>query len=280
MANPFVFGRWFLRGSMPPDWIRSALVFDSAEFRPLIAGTVRAGWLRPAFAARLVAWSQVFSVSADHVAFSPGLADSRARSSALAAVLQALREQGLFPGWRNELYALIDPASGEELLRFERAAARHFGFVGTASHLNGLVPRADGLCMWVATRSANKAVAPGRLDNMVAGGMPAGMDAAATLVKECFEEAGMPPALAARAVPRGSIAFTRAVPEGVDAQRIAVFDIELPPDFVPRNQDGEVAGFELLPASKILQRLREPDAFTVDAALVAWDCLKRHGCAY
>jgi len=262
---------------MLPEWLGSALSFDESAFRPLFAGAHRVGWLRPAFVARLAAWPRVFAISADGLAFAPELADAATRSKALAGVLQALRDEGLFPGWRDELYALHATPAGEELLRFERAAAKRFGFVGPASHLNGLVSRDDGLYMWIATRSATKAVAPGKLDNMVAGGIPAGMDETATLVKECFEEAGMQSALAAQAQRLGVVEFVRAVPEGVDTQRIAAFDIELPAGFVPHNQDGEVAGFELLPVREVLRRLHEPQAFTVDAALVAWDCLERRG---
>jgi 8-oxo-dGTP pyrophosphatase MutT (NUDIX family) len=262
---------------MLPEWLRQSLDFDSLPFRPLFVGSARAGWLRPEFAGRLAAWPEVFSIGADRVAFAPDLTDAAARSAALAAVLGILHMEGMFPGWRNELYALHDADSGAELLRFERAAAKHFGFVGPASHLNGLVRRPDGLSLWIATRSAAKAVEPGKLDNMVAGGIPAGMDAGATLIKECFEEAGIPAALAGQAKRQGSVEFVRSVPEGVDTQRIAVFDIELPAAFEPRNQDGEVAGFELLPAREVLRRLDDPHAFTVDAALVTLDCLRRHG---
>lgn len=264
---------------MPPDWLRDVLSFDRAGFDRLFAGRTRVGWLQPGFAARLAAWPQVFSRVADGLAFSPVLTDAASRSHALAGVLQSLREEGLITGWRDELYCLRASPAGAELLRFERAAAKRFGFVGPASHLNGLVRRADGLHMWIATRSAAKAVAPGRLDNMVAGGIRAGMDENTTLVKECFEEAGMPVALAGLAVRSGTVQFERAVSEGLDTQRIAVFDIELPADFVPCNQDGEVARFELLPVPEVLRRLHQPQAFTVDAALVAWDCLKRRGLA-
>ena len=266
-----------LRATLPA-WLQQALLFDRAAFQPLLVAQAQVGWLRPAFAARLAAWPQVFSPAGEGLAFSPLLADAASRSQALAAVLQVLRDEAMFPGWRDELYALHD-AAAVELLRFERAAAKHFGFIGPAAHLNGLVSLPEGLHMWIATRSASKAVEPGKLDNMVAGGIAAGMDGASCLIKECFEEAGMPAALARRALPSGTLEFARAVPQGVDAQRIAVFDIELPAGFVPTNQDGEVAAFELLPVSAVLERLQVPHAFTVDAALVALDCLRRRGLA-
>lgn len=55
-----------------------------------------------------------------------------------------------------------------------------------------------------------------------------------------------------------------------------VFDLELPTDFVPKNADGEVERFELLPASKFLERLFSAD-FKTTSIPVALDFLIRHG---
>lgn len=55
-----------------------------------------------------------------------------------------------------------------------------------------------------------------------------------------------------------------------------VFDLELPTDFVPKNADGEVERFELLPASKVLERLFSSD-FKTTSIPVALDFLIRHG---
>ena len=50
--------------------------------------------------------------------------------------------------------------------------------------------------MWVARRARTKATYPGKLDNMVAGGHPLGISAFDNLLKECYEEAGIPPEIA------------------------------------------------------------------------------------
>jgi 8-oxo-dGTP pyrophosphatase MutT (NUDIX family) len=127
--------------------------------------------------------------------------------------------------------------------------------------VNGLVRRAEGLHVWVAVRARNKAIAPGKLDNIVAGGISAGLTPAETLVKEAAEEAGIPPDLAATARPAGRIGYTMAWHEprqarGMRRDTLHVFDLDLPEGFVPRPNDGEVERFELWPIGRVFAVVR------------------------
>ena len=238
------------------------------------------GWVLPELARRLTRWPEVFSVAQDRVSFSPGLDSAATRSLAIAEVLQRLREDGVVTGWRDEAYR-VPPrgaqggAAGPELFRMERAARKLFGIESHASHLNGLVRTPRGLAMWIARRSSTKSVDPDRLDNIVAGGIAAESNAWATLLKECGEEAGIPEELARQAKRCGTLRFRRRDPEGVDAQRIELFDLELPEDFVPVNRDGEVAEFRRMDVDEVSRQMQRPGEFTVDAALVAGECLGR-----
>jgi 8-oxo-dGTP pyrophosphatase MutT (NUDIX family) len=152
---------------------------------------------------------------------------------------------------------------------------KRFGIRGRAAHLNGVVQTGQALAMWIACRSHDKATDPGKLDNLVGGGIAAGLDAWQTLIKECREEAGIPFFVAEGARLRDTLAFDYLVPEGLDSNEVEVFDLVLPSGFAPRNEDGEVAGFELLSFEEVRERLAMPNLFTVDAALVAWNCLQR-----
>jgi len=67
----------------------------------------------------------------------------------------------------------------------------------------------------------------------------------------------------------------RDIPEGLQHERLYGFDLAMPAGLRPHNQDGEVAGFELLPVAQAL-RLAAGDAMTVDAALVTLDFALRH----
>jgi hypothetical protein len=66
------------------------------------------------------------------------------------------------------------------------------------------------------------------------------------------------------------------VPEGLHAEIIHIYDLFLPPDFQPTNQDGEVAELRVSPLADVRREIEGDANFTVDAALVALECLVRH----
>jgi len=132
-----------------------------------------------------------------------------------------------------------------------------------------------GDSMWLARRSETKPTDPGMLDNLVGGGLTSGLSIEEVLVKEAWEEAGIGADLARRAKRGGTIELLREVPEGVQCERIHVYDLELPRDFAPQNQDGEVAEARLVPLGEALRLARDTDELTVDAALVALDYFSR-----
>jgi len=193
---------------------------------------------------------------------------SLSASAQIQCAAQALRAQGHITGWRDERYRcevpVGDPCSefGAELFTLERAAFRFFGLMSRAVHINGL--RADGR-VWCGRRALHKATDPGRLDNLAAGGLGAGEDLLDCARRELFEEAGVPLALTAGLRSKGALRATRPAPEGIHDEVLHVYELCLPDDFVPVNQDGEVTEFLLLSPSELALRLPE---FTLDAAAV------------
>jgi 8-oxo-dGTP pyrophosphatase MutT (NUDIX family) len=260
-----------------PGWLSKALLVDYRRFLPVRVQEKRFGWVRPDFAQTLARFPDVFDVEPERVAVRDVLDTPQQRSDAIRRALEALREEGVIGGWRNEDYEVFADASGEPLFRIERAATKHFGIRGRATHVNGLVETPHAVQMWIARRAETKSTDPGKLDNLVGGGIAWGLDAWETLIKEAREEAGIPAFLAREAKPRDTLTFDYLAPEGLDANEVEAFDLFLPSIFRPRNEDGEVAGFELLPLDEVRSRLDVPQLFTVDAALVALRCLERHG---
>jgi 8-oxo-dGTP pyrophosphatase MutT (NUDIX family) len=230
--------------------------FRAELYVPLSLGRKRIGWLRPELAARLGEWQEVFRTSPEKV----DLLDARN----LAPVVQKLADEGFIPGWRNERYRI------EDLFEIERAAARPFGLTTQAVHVNGIV----GERMWLARRSPSKQIDPGLLDNLVGGGLTAGLSFQEVLVKEAWEEAGIPAELARSAKRRASLRILREVPEGVQSELVEAYDLELPPDFQPKNQDGEVSEFLLLPFAQVEPQLNL-GTLTYEAGLVARDYFSR-----
>ncbi|MBX3637132.1 MAG: DUF4743 domain-containing protein [Rubrivivax sp.] len=202
--------------------------------------------------------------------------DARDATAALAGINQRLRDAGLILAWRDETIALPDPLDGSALATMERAAARFWGTLTLGAHANGYVADAAGrpTHLWIARRSPSKATDPGRLDNMIGGGVPLGQSPRETLVREGFEEAGLAPQELQAARAGRVLRLARDIPEGFQHEWLHAFDVELPAGRVPVNQDGEVAGFELLALDDALAVV---DEMTVDAALVTLDFAVRHG---
>ena len=197
-------------------------------------------------------------------------------AAALARINRDLATRGLFR-WRGEAFDVRATPDGPVLAQLDRGALPAFGVEAMGVHMNGLVRRADGLHIWVARRAANKALDPGKLDHLVAGGVPAGLGPDETLVKEAAEEAGIPPDLAARARRVGLVAYTMDRPEGLRRDRLYCYDLELPDDFVPVATDGEVEAFELWPAPRVMAAMRDTGDFKFNVPLVLIDCFIRHG---
>lgn len=234
-----------------------------------------------------VAGSHLPLLAAEPAAFAigPGRIDivlpAAEREPRLAELHRAWHAQGAIIGWRDEPYALAPLAglrAGEPMVAIERAASRFWGSLTLGAHANGFVRGADGqpAALWIAQRSFDKPTDPGLFDNLVGGGVPLGQRPDETLVREAWEEAGLPPALAAGAVPVRRLHIERDIPEGLQREWLHAFDLELPQDLQPQNQDGEVQGFRLLPVADALE-LALGSSMTVDAALVTLDFGFRHG---
>ena len=114
-------------------------------------------------------------------------------------------------------------------------------------------------------------------DNIVAGGIGNGHGLQETLLKEGEEEASIPRNLTSDALPAGAVSYRMESELGVRDDVLFVFDLEMPADFVPKNQDGEIAHFELMPVSAILDRVRTSDDFKFNVNLVILDFALRHG---
>jgi 8-oxo-dGTP pyrophosphatase MutT (NUDIX family) len=213
-------------------------------------------------------------------------ATSESRSLALAHLADQLRSLGVITGWRDEKFSywpvpLFESGGSEPLLQpspevaedfqMERAAFRLFGLHSHAVHINGLTPNGD---LWCGRRAMSKATDPGMLDNLAAGGLPAGETCASCAVRELAEEAGIDAMLAQTAVPMAGVTTCREVPEGWHYETLWVYNLLLPEGLTPVNQDGEVSEFMCLSPHEVVQAIADKH-FTPDAAcVIAWASLR------
>lgn len=234
---------------------------------PFRIGTEHVGWVRPAFADRL-AESPEIRRSPEGVTLTD--------AASLQAIARRLSDAGCFR-WRREAFDIRAQSDGPVLAQLDRGALPSFGVLAVGVHVNGLVRRPEGLHLWVARRAANKALDPDKLDHLVAGGVPAGLSPAETLVKEAEEEAAIAPELARQAVEVGRITYAMERKEGLRRDLLHCYDLELPDAFVPYAADGEVAGFELWPIERVLQTVRDTNDFKFNVNLVLIDLFLRLG---
>ena len=177
-------------------------------------------------------------------------------------------------GWRGEYFDVCDEA-GRSLFALERAAFRPFGLLSRAIHLNGLTCR-GGWRFWIGRRSADKAVDPNKLDNIVGGGVASGETALEAALRESEEEAGLGAVLPDRLRRQSCLHSLRPVSRGLHNEILHIFDVVLPPDFAPKNQDGEVAGFVLMDIPELVEAMLAGEMMD-DAQLVTLDAFRRYG---
>lgn len=259
------------------DHIRHANNWNQGDFRAFAVDGHIVGHVRLDRIERLRAFPETFVVGPGCVALATALGDFASRSAAMEEVLAVLRDEGEFPGWRGEYYPVMPEWGDEPLMQVERATCPWLGARSWGVHVNGFVHRNGGLHMWVARRARDKPTYPGMLDNMVAGGQPIGIGLMENVIKECAEEADIPPEVAASARAVGTISYCHLFEDGVKPDQQFCYDLELPADFTPRNTDGEVEGFELWPIERVAETVRETFDFKFNCNLVIVDFLIRHG---
>lgn len=261
------------------DRIRHCNNAEMGNYVPLsISGGQRVGWVRRDRVRKLLSYRDVFTRDGgDGLVLLDGISSVPGRTARLSTVLEALRDAGEIGGWRDELYA-ASPAFGREVLfHLERAACPYLGIRAWGFHLDGYVRKRDGIHLWIAKRSATKQTYPGMLDNMVAGGHPAGLSLAENLIKECAEEAGIPADLAAKAIPVGAVSYLHELDEGLKPDEMFIYELELPEDFQPVPADGEVESFTLMPAKEVMDIVRSTDRFKFNCNLSLISFFLRHG---
>ena len=233
---------------------------------PFRAGDKLIGYVKPGFAARLAAASPAVTLADGQAILAPG---ALGQLNALAEAVGCR--------FRDEDFDVVEAVDQPVLTVLDRGALPDFGVIGVGVHLNGLVRRGTCWHLWVGKRAADKKLDPGKLDHLVAGGVPAGMSRRDTLVKEGGEEASLPEAMIAQAVEVARFDYAMDRPEGLRRDAVFAYDLVLPDDFVPRPNDGEVESFELWPLERVLEVASSTNDFKFNVNLVIIDLLIRYG---
>ncbi|MGE4046198.1 MAG: DUF4743 domain-containing protein [Acetobacteraceae bacterium] len=228
-------------------------------------GPQRVGWVEPALAEALAGFPAIRT---------EGRNVTLTDANALPEIARTLSERGFYR-WRRETFDVRAEPDGPVLARIDRGAIPSFGIRSVGAHVNGIVERADEPHLWIARRARNKQLDPGKLDHIVAGGVPAGMTPFETLIKEAGEEAAVPPDLAGTARAVGQIGYAMVREEGLRRDLLHCYDLVLPEDFIPHPEDDEVEAFELWPIRRVMEAVRDTDDFKFNVNLVLIDLFIR-----
>jgi 8-oxo-dGTP pyrophosphatase MutT (NUDIX family) len=205
-------------------------------------------------------------------------------TAALSNLIQKAIDEDTFDvihGMHSEPYAIIGANFPVSL---ERYAASLFGIISRGAHLTAYTITAEGMQVWVPRRAPNLFTYPSCLDTTVAGGLPAGEDPFECIVREADEEASIPEELVRqKAKACGCLSYVgqndaRGGGETglIHPDLIYLYDIELPEDFVCRQNDEEVKGFYLMNVDEVKEGLFKGE-FKTNSALVMIDFFVRHG---
>ena len=250
---------------------------DLSNYLPFYVDFAQVGMLKPEFAAQLAQWPDIFQVTDKAVELLLPDASMEEQSASVAEVLSELVNQGVITHLHGEQYIATATTRERGVLRLDRAAAPYFGIRAFGQHMNGYVVDDGKLKLWLGRRSNDRIHFPGKLDNMVAGGLPSDVGLQENLRKECWEEAGIDSKLAARARPVGAITYNMETEKGLKPDTLYCYDLQLPPSFRPNCNDGEVASFELLPVTEVMDIVLDSDEFKLNCNLVVIDFFIRHG---
>jgi hypothetical protein len=251
--------------------------YSLKKFKPFLVAGERLGYVRHDLAVEFGKFPSVFVNSAEALQIKEHLAQFDSRTAAINTVAQELAARRIVTGWRNELFPVATKFGAPPLFDLERALVPFLGVKAYGVHLNGYVRDGDQILLWVGKRSADRPIEPGKLDHLVAGGLPSHISPFDNLMKESAEEASIPKELARRAEPAGALAYRMELNGHLRDDTLFVYDLELPRDFVPHNHDGEIASFELLPLHEVERILSQTEAFKFNVGLVVIDFMIRMG---
>lgn len=271
------------------DRIRSCNNFSTEGYVPFVVENELIGWAKQNFVNQLRPFKHVFDISEEQFGFVTSLSSSSLRTNAIAPVIETLHQQGIIDSWVNETYAITNAFGEKPFFHMERAAVAYFGVRSYGVHINGLVKKAEGTFIWIARRTKDKPFWPGKLDQIVAGGQPAGISLLDNVIKESAEEANIPEEIAKTANFVSEIHYLgkntlKKSPKtsvndmlGINSDTLFNYDLWLPEDFIPKNTDGEVDEFILMPLKEMAEITENTDQFKNNCNLVNIDLLIRQG---
>ncbi len=232
-------------------------------------GDYNAGFIKKDFAQKLFQIDEPnFSILKDRLILNPSLNTFDKRSLFFLELANKLESLSIIKK-RNEEILVKTLCGAVHLCKVDRSLIPMFGIKAEGVHINGYTIKDGQKHIWIAKR-ANVLVEPNKLDNLVGGAIPFGYNAFDTMVKEANEEAGIKRELAIKAHFMNSIHYKVEKMGGIRNDVAHIFALDLPNDFTPTPNDGEVEGFYLYSPKELEEKLEDFESFKFNSWLVAY----------
>jgi len=258
------------------DKIKKCNQYDSSDKIPFLIEDKRVGQVRKKYLQYLLG-SGVFVYENNVLALQPSLDTYARKNEALDYFAKEAYVDGITNTFMDESYAIVENITSKPLCLIDRTISTLLGVLSFGQHLNGYVRTKDGMKMWIGKRASDRGYEAGKLDHVVAGGLPYGITMGENLEKECHEEAGMSKELANQAISVGLVAYRYDYDLGGKEDIIYCYDLELDEDFKPVCMDGEVEAFYLMDIHDVMEIVKNTDDFKLNCNLVLIDFFIRHG---
>ena len=191
----------------------------------------------------------------------------------------------------SDIYPVYPFAANDKdliLAHVNRSLAPYLGIDSVGVHLNCYV-RQDNIVrgVWLAKRAATKSHHPNYWDTTVAGGQPHNLSLYENIVKEAYEEAGVPAEWLRNDASNEAfsdhthdpLTMTTAKEDGSCMKRSFYysFDLQVPDDWQPTSVDGEVQEFKLYSIEELDYELRFGKNLRPAMRAVLLDFMIRYG---
>jgi len=258
------------------DKIKENNNYIEADKIPLIVDGKRIGQVKKEYIKYLLTHN-AFELKNNHLTINKQYDTFDKRTKILNDFAHQTLKNGLTNRFMNENYPLKAKPNDKALAFIDRSISTLLGTISYGQHLNAFVQTDTGVKMWIGRRAYDKPHEPGKLDHLVAGGLPYDIELMDNLAKECYEEAGMPRELALKAKSVGIISYKFEYELGGKEDIIYCYDLELDANFKPTCTDGEVEEFYLMPIEEVANIVKSSNEFKTNCNLVIIDFLIRHG---
>lgn len=258
------------------DHIKNLNNFREEKHIPLMIDNKQVGYIRDDNRAYILSHS-LFKEENGAIVIDKQFNTFESRNRVLDIFAKQAFADGKSNKYMNELYPIIETPTSKPLALVDRSVSTMLGLISFGQHLNGYVYKEGKMHMWIARRSYTKGYHAGKLDHIVAGGFPYGISAKDNLLKECDEEANIDEVLAREIKNVGFISYKHEYARGGKKDIVYCYDIELPQDFVPTCNDGEVEEFYLMPIEEVMSIVQNSNDFKDNCNLVLIDFFIRHG---